>query len=170
MLCQCWKIRSITDGVHEWIATLWLRNKAERAIQAHFLPLRCLMKVSLQRIWCMIHTSSLQTSGKEKTMCFIAASDISKMLIGKMRQQFLRRSWLASSGRTNRIWQTKVNTKFLTRNRIEYDKNILNFYYPSLHNLTVWHNQLCSLCLSASLNSRWAVDQFNSNFDPGLSP
>ena len=65
---------------------------------------------SLKTIRSLAHQRRL-TSGKGSS-----ASDISKKLIGRlvdrMRKQFLLRSWLASSGRTNHIWQ---NNDFLSR-------------------------------------------------------
>ena len=84
-----------------------------------------------------------QTSRKEKTKCFIVASDIiSKKLIGQMRKQFLQRSWLALSVWTNHIWQMEVNTNILSPT-----KKLIGFY---------WSNQLY-MALSGWTNHIWQM-------------
>ena len=62
----------------------------------------------------LLSSTSTNVRQRKDPICFTAASDISKNLIGQMRKQFLQRSWLALSGQTNHIWQTEVNTDFLS--------------------------------------------------------
>ena len=114
------------NSINDWLCpqvnrnalVTWQSRKSNISTFPSFQMLdECFLAKNLMHhlyLFCLLSSMS-QMSGKEKTMCFIAASDISEKVIGQMCKQFLRRSWLALSDRTNHIWEIEVNTNFLSR-------------------------------------------------------